>query len=307
MLDDVPVREVRNRKIRLKLTDFCNLQCPFCHSEGAVGANDVDVDDRVLLDALSRLRESFDAVHLTGGEPTSYHDLDRIVALLRSLDYKIAITSNGLFNVRRVSRALALCEYVNISFHTLTPGYFEAFVRTPAKSARTIDVITSNVDEIREMLPVRFNTVISGAKDEQQLRSVHEFAESRGIPLKLVPDWRSNHDSKRYAHTYLADLGYTFSEVIKIVPGSNVRRMFTHPQRLTVELKDIEHFRPDFLCEGCQIVDKCVESLSFVRIERSPAQFRLCIYKPEMTADAFFDTFDRNLKPLFAAAAAELD
>jgi molybdenum cofactor biosynthesis enzyme MoaA len=298
----IQTRYSRNHKIRLKLTDWCNLQCPFCHSEGAAGANDIDLNDETLISSLRSLRPYYDTIHLTGGEPTSYRHLIQVIDLLRSLDYKLAMTSNGLFNVDRVRDIASKLEYINISFHTLSPGYFQSFVRSAGASARVIDVVANNIDALTDLIPLRINTVISGTDDQQQLASVHHFAESRSLPLKLVPDWRSNKPSKEFAFEYLTGQGYELAEIVKIVPGSNVRRIFRHATRNSVEFKDIEHFRPDFLCGSCEIVDKCIESFSFVRIERSPAKFRLCIYKPEIDKEVFFDLFDRELKPLIQAA-----
>lgn len=298
---EIPVRYKRNRKIRLKLTDFCNLECPFCHSEGAAGANDIDISDASLLDALRQLRPYYDYIHLTGGEPTSYRHLDKAVDMIQSLDFKIAMTSNGLFNLNRVQRIAPHLEYINISFHTISPAYFESFVKSAGTSARIIDAVANNIGALAEIVPLRINTVISGSRNEQHLEFVHEFAERHSLPLKLVPDWRSTDASKTFAVDYLQAHGFRLSEIIKIVPGSNVRRIFSHPDRGAVELKDIEHFRPDFLCKACTIVDKCVESFSFLRIERSPAKFRLCIYKPELDRDEFFATFTNHLEPLLKA------
>jgi molybdenum cofactor biosynthesis enzyme MoaA len=298
---DIPVRYKRNRKIRLKLTDWCNLECPFCHSEGAAGANDIDMGDLSLLESLRHLRPYYDYIHLTGGEPTSYRHLDEAVEMARSLDFKIAMTSNGLFNLKRVQGIAARLEYINISFHTISPSYFESFVKSPGSSARIIDAVAGNIIGLAGTVPLRINTVISGSRNEQHLEFVHEFAEHHSLPLKLVPDWRSNEASKKFAIDYLESRGFRPSEIIKIVPGSNVRKIFSHPDRAPVELKDIEHFRPDFLCKGCTITDKCVESFSFLRIERSPASFRMCIYKPELGREEFFTTFNNHLRPLLEA------
>lgn len=218
--------------------------------------------------------------------------------LLRSLDFKIAMTSNGLFNLNRVQRVARDLEYVNISFHTISPAYFESFIKSAGASSRIIDVVAGNISALSQILPLRINTVVSGSSNEQHLEFVHEFAESHSLPLKLVPDWRSNQESKRFVIDYLGSHGFQLSEIIKIVPGSNVRRIFSHPDRKPVEFKDIEHFRPAFLCDGCEITHKCVESFSFLRIERSPAKFRLCIYKPEIERDEFFPLFDSELRPL---------
>lgn len=298
----IPVRYKRNRKIRLKLTDWCNLECPFCHSEGAAGTNDINVRDPILLESLRYLRRHYDYIHLTGGEPTSYRHLDDAIQMARSLDFKITMTSNGLFNLKRVQNITAFLEYINISFHTISPAYFESFVKSAGTSARIIDAVSSNMRALAGVVPLRINTVISGSRNEQHLEFVHEFAERHSLPLKLVPDWRSNETSKKFAVDYLESHGFYLSEIIKIVPGSNVRKIFDHPYRASVELKDIEHFRPDFLCGGCTIADKCVESFSFLRIERSPAKFRMCIYKPEMGTEEFFTTFTNHLEPLLEDA-----
>lgn len=298
---DLPVSYKRNRKIRLKLTDWCNLECPFCHSEGAAGANDINVSDPGLLESLRYLRQYYDYIHLTGGEPTSYRHLDQAVEIARSLDFKIAMTSNGLFSLKRVQGIAPHLEYINISFHTISPAYFESFVKSAGTSARIIDAVSNNISALAGEIPLRINTVISGSRNEQHLEFVHEFAERHSLPLKLVPDWRSNEASKKFAVDYLESHGFTPSEVIKIVPGSNIRRIFSHPSRTSVELKDIEHFRPNFLCNGCTIIDKCVESFSFLRIERSPAKFRLCIYKPELNQNEFFTIFTNHLRPLLEA------
>lgn len=298
---DILVRYKRNNKIRLKLTDWCNLECPFCHSEGAAGANDIDVGDPTLSESLQKLRPYYEYIHLTGGEPTSYRHLDQAVELAEALGFKIAMTSNGLFNLKRVQRIAARLDYINISFHTISPSYFESFVKSTGSSERIIDAVSANIKALAGTVPLRINTVISGSRNEQHLEYVHEFAEQHALPIKLVPDWRSNVASKEFAVDYLTSRGFRLGEVVKIVPGSNVRKIFIHPDRASVELKDIEHFRPDFLCKGCTITHKCVESFSFLRIERSPAKYRMCIYKPEMRQEQFFAAFENHLLPLLEA------
>jgi hypothetical protein len=153
------------------------------------------------------------------------------------------------------------------------------------------------------ILPVRINTVVTGNNDEQQLRRLHEFALSVGVELKLVPDWRTPDLAMSFIDHYLATYDYHLIEVRRILPGSNIRRRYQARDASIVEVKDIEHFRPDFLCQGCTIMDRCRESFSFVRVERSPARFRLCIYKPEIEEDAFVQILHNELAPRLAAIA----
>jgi len=300
MPSEVPIHIQENRKLRLKLTDWCNLACPFCHSEGAVGANDMSPTDRDLLDALRRLRLHFDRVHLTGGEPSSYGSLEEMMDVLQRLGYAVSITSNGLFNCERSWKWLKRCDYVNISFHSLSPDYFRQFLMNDKSVGTVIEVIRRNVEWLSKRVSTRLNTVISGDQDEQQLTMLHEFADSLDLRLKLVPDWRTKEVSRRFILAYLDSLGFQLESVLKIVPGSNVRLIFGHPERGRVEVKDIDPFRPEFLCQGCRIVDQCVEAFSFVRIERTPAQFRLCIYKPQLDSASFFRLFETHMAPLIS-------
>ena len=294
-----------NRKLRLKLTDFCNLQCPFCHSEGAAGADDLSVTDTTLVSSLKRLRSHYEYVHFTGGEPTSYRHFNEMVALTQSLGYKRAITSNGLFNVSNLESALRSFEYINISFHTLNPDYFSSFFRAPHRTDRVIDIITENIQTLSKFLSVRINTVVSFSDNLQQLEQVHDFTEQHGLQLKLVPDWRSSAESKLFILDYLDNLGFELSEIVRILPGSNVRKIFRHPTRPKVELKDLAVYRPKFLCESCDIIDSCIESFAFVRLEQNPVNVRLCIYKPSMSSEAFFDIFESSVIPMFDQALSD--
>lgn len=42
------IRYVLNDKLRIKVTDKCNMHCSFCHFEGAKGAKDLAINDETI-------------------------------------------------------------------------------------------------------------------------------------------------------------------------------------------------------------------------------------------------------------------
>jgi pyruvate formate lyase activating enzyme len=73
----------------------CNFRCPFCHNIETV----VDAKERIpfeqILNYLDSRRGLFDAVVISGGEPTLMPDLkDKIIAI-RKMGYKIKLDTNG--------------------------------------------------------------------------------------------------------------------------------------------------------------------------------------------------------------------
>ena len=109
-------RIILNDKFRIKLTDRCNLSCPFCHAEGGRRENDL-VIGQTFISALELLRPLYSRVHLTGGEPLLYQHLDSLMEILEGFGLKIAMTTNGQFLPESRLAVLKRLEYINVSVH----------------------------------------------------------------------------------------------------------------------------------------------------------------------------------------------
>ena len=73
----------------------CNFRCPFCHnSELVSGAVDI-YDESEIFAFLEKRRGVLEGVCVTGGEPTLYSDLDRLLGKIKELGYLVKLDTNG--------------------------------------------------------------------------------------------------------------------------------------------------------------------------------------------------------------------
>lgn len=89
------------KKLRISVTDRCNLRCMYCMPQG----NDkwFDRSDILTYEEIERLVQIFvklgiEKVRITGGEPLLRADIERLVAKLARIDglKSISMTTNGL-------------------------------------------------------------------------------------------------------------------------------------------------------------------------------------------------------------------
>ncbi len=127
----------------------CNLACTYCTITEAMRARALSTAG--VVSALRQGRAAgFDAVQLTGGEPTIRPDLLGLVRMTASLGYRsIKVQSNGLVlgtgeNAARLVEAGVTC--VHISIHTHEREAYEAMVRrrgTFALMERALEVLAA--------------------------------------------------------------------------------------------------------------------------------------------------------------------
>ena len=73
----------------------CNFRCPFCHNSELLSDSPEYYDEKVLFDFLKKRAGVLEGVCITGGEPTIYTDLDRLIRSIKELGYKIKLDTNG--------------------------------------------------------------------------------------------------------------------------------------------------------------------------------------------------------------------
>src|SRR4051812_29391278 len=100
-----------------ELTYECPLHCPYCSNpvERTADVLDVETWERVL-DQAGEL--GVVQLHLTGGEPLRYRELERLVARGRALDLYVNLITSGVPLARERFEALAAAglDHVQLSF-----------------------------------------------------------------------------------------------------------------------------------------------------------------------------------------------
>jgi molybdenum cofactor biosynthesis enzyme MoaA len=190
-------RDQLSRKLRISLTDACNLTCFFCHNEGQ-GPPTVGPRKLLSIDEFARIvraavRTGIREVKLTGGEPLLYResrrtivDLVRALADLREEPFGLSMTTNGVLLDRyALPLKAAGLDRVTVSLHTLDQARFTALIgpRTrPGLPERIVKAIRSAVDV--GLTPVKVNTAIIGSSTKgnvSELKRIVDVCRSSGV------------------------------------------------------------------------------------------------------------------------------
>ncbi|RKJ52569.1 radical SAM protein [bacterium 1XD42-1] len=286
------ITHMLNDKLRLKVTDRCNMCCSFCHAEGARGVKDIAIDNTNCY-IFKELRQTFSRVHITGGEPTLYKDLGKLIDILSSYGYKISITTNGYFDLSSVADTLSNINSINFSLHSLNKDFLCNMVSNVGDYKKNI---INNILYFLSKTKVSINTVAT-TNPYQDIDEVIDFSISNNITLNILQELSNNILST--IRKNIVNRGFSADEKILLYPSSNVRTIFHNDSGNTIIFKEIEYFSPLFLCNGCNLLNRCSEGFSFIRLEDNPLKVRLCIDKDTITYEEFVKYYYRDLKLLY--------
>ena len=122
---DARVPPVMPEQMDLKITDWCDAGCAWCHEKSTVKGQHCDVDRTLAL--LSKLPAGGE-IAIGGGDPLSHPEFERLVRGLRRMGLIPSVTVNG----RHFERSRALLEKltsegqlfgVGISYHDSIPDW----------------------------------------------------------------------------------------------------------------------------------------------------------------------------------------
>jgi cyclic pyranopterin phosphate synthase len=185
----VPVTDLLGRglaSLRLSVTDRCNLRCAYCMPEEEYRwlprTHLLSFEELVrLVRVLEHL--GLAKVRLTGGEPLLRRALPTLVAMLRqgTAIHDLAMTTNGIGLDGAAFRSAGLCR-VTVSLDTLQPDRFAALCRRP-----DLGRVLAGIDSAGDAgLPMRLNTVVMRAVNDDEILDILAFAWARGIEPRLI-------------------------------------------------------------------------------------------------------------------------
>lgn len=73
----------------------CNFRCPFCHNSELLGGEVEFYDEAEIFAFLKKRAGVLEGVCVTGGEPTLYTDLSRLLGKIKDLGYSVKLDTNG--------------------------------------------------------------------------------------------------------------------------------------------------------------------------------------------------------------------
>lgn len=203
----------RIRKLRLSLTDKCNLRCHYCMPVDQVFMDEskyMNVDEMV--EILSELKSmGLEEVRLTGGEPLMRKSFSEIVRNIGDLHFnKLGLTTNGIFldkylDVLKEARLF----HLNISLDSLSEENFRkiTFGNHFKKVIENIRLAVSHG------FIVKINTVIMKGINDHEILDFVKFSENESVEVRFLELMRIGHARPEQAAQFM-----TASQMIKSIP-----------------------------------------------------------------------------------------
>ena len=174
------------RKLRVSLTDMCNLRCHYC----------MPVDQKFMPKANYLSREKITEViselcdygleelRLTGGEPLMRQDFDDIITSFKSLSLKkIGLTTNAI----TLDKHLAMLKdnrvhHLNVSLDSLDEANFRKIT-----FGNHLKRILKNIDQAQKMgFEIKINVVAMKGVNDHEVFDFVEYARSTGLEIRFL-------------------------------------------------------------------------------------------------------------------------
>jgi len=179
-------RQVKD--LRISITDRCNFRCTYCMPEE--GMQWLDRDALLTYEEQARIarvcveRFGFEAVRITGGEPTVRAHLPRLISMLAPLGVDLALTTNGT-RLPEMAHDLAAAglRRINVSLDSLRRQTFLELTRRDELD-RVITGIDAALDAGLE--PVKVNCVVIRGVNDDEVVDLAAFGRDRGVGMRFI-------------------------------------------------------------------------------------------------------------------------
>ena len=179
-------RQVKD--LRISITDRCNFRCTYCMPEE--GMQWLERDALLTYEEQARIarvcveRFGFEAVRITGGEPTVRAHLPRLISMLAPLGVDLALTTNGT-RLPEMAHDLAAAglRRINVSLDSLRRQTFLELTRRD-ELERVIMGIDAALDAGLE--PVKVNCVVIRGVNDDEVVDLAAFGRDRGVGMRFI-------------------------------------------------------------------------------------------------------------------------
>jgi GTP 3',8-cyclase len=178
----------RVKDLRISITDRCNFRCSYCMPEE--GMQWLERSELLTYEEQARVagvcveRWGFEAIRVTGGEPTVRAHLPRLFELLAPLGVDLAMTTNGV-RLPELAHDLAAAglQRVNISIDSLRRDTFFALTRRDE-----LDRVLAGIDAALDagLAPVKLNCVVIRGVNEGEVVDLAAFGREKGVGVRFI-------------------------------------------------------------------------------------------------------------------------
>lgn len=193
------------KKLRISLTNVCNLACKYCVADELTDENKLPpgaLNTSEYLQIIDKIHQicQLKTVRLTGGEPLLYGDIINLVEGIKLLDIpQIKLTTNATYLAEKaMSLKKAGIDEINVSLDALDRSTFKAISRkdTLQKSLDGIDAA------LNAGIKIKINTVVMKGINDDQIIPLMHFARERGITIRFLELMRMGYLFHQFSDHY---------------------------------------------------------------------------------------------------------
>lgn len=150
----------------------CNFDCWYCHNRSLIKFNQKKIeviDEKDVLDFLSKRNKMIDAVVLSGGEPTLHKELKAFLTEIKKMNFKTKLDTNGSNpNVLKELLDNKLLDFVAMDIKTS----FEKYSNLVQKKVNSEDLQKSIEILMNSNIDYEFRTTFSPDVTLDDIRSI---------------------------------------------------------------------------------------------------------------------------------------
>lgn len=176
------------RKLRISVTDKCNMKCIYCMPNGNIKwiDNKEILNFKEIIRIVSILTQlGITKIRLTGGEPLLRPSLDNLIRDLIKIQNieSISMTTNGFLLEEKINQLKSAgLNSINISLDTFREERFRTLNGTS-----NLRKVLRGIQKARELgLKIKINTVIIRNWNDDEIINFVKFAKDMGIIVRFI-------------------------------------------------------------------------------------------------------------------------
>ena len=176
------------RKLRISITDRCNMRCVYCMPNGNTEwfeQNNILTYDEIVRLASIVARLGIQKIRITGGEPLVRPKVEDLILMLSNIDEikAMSMTTNGLLLIDKAMKLrVAGLSSVNVSLDTFKEDRFKAI-----SGVWGLDKVMNGMRAADDAgLKIKVNTVIMRGWNDDEIVDFARFARSTGYTVRFI-------------------------------------------------------------------------------------------------------------------------
>ena len=176
------------KKLRISVTDRCNLQCIYCMPENNntwFDSEDILTFDEMIRFASIMSKLGIENIRLTGGEPLLRSNIEILVENLSKITgiKKVSMTTNGILLPGKISQLKKSgLSSINISLDTFNHEKFKKINGTD----RLDQVLESIKIANKEQMSIKINNVVMRGWNDDEVVDFARFSKATGHPVRFI-------------------------------------------------------------------------------------------------------------------------